>query len=346
MPALGSLLLALALGLLLSDSVLVPLRKTQRRLAAIAAGDFSGHVEVPNRDEIGALAADVNRMSDELQRVYRELELASERKSEYVTNMSHELRTPLNAIIGFSEVLHEQMFGELNDRQLDYVNEVLEAGKHLLSLINDLLDLAKIEGGRMEVELSQVAVPARPPERHRAAHGAGHPRRDRAVPEDASRKRSRSPPTSVVSARSSSTSSRTRSSSRPPGDGSTSPPVRTTVTSRSPSQTRGRGSPRATSRRSSKSSSRAPTARTSRERASGCRSPASSSSSTVAGSGSRARSAVAAPSASPSPSARASPPQPCRNRGNSDLSDCAVTRPARDHHAPETSRVMRRLGGG
>jgi signal transduction histidine kinase len=156
----GSLLLALALGLLLSDSVVVPLQKTQRRLAAIAAGDFSGRVEVSNRDEIGALAADVNRMSVELQRVYRELELASERKSEYVTNMSHELRTPLNAIIGFSEVLHEQMFGELNDRQLDYVNEVLEAGRHLLSLINDLLDLAKIEGGRMEVELSQVAVPA------------------------------------------------------------------------------------------------------------------------------------------------------------------------------------------
>jgi signal transduction histidine kinase len=155
----GSLLLALALGLLLSDSFLVPLKKTQRRLATIAAGQFSGQLEVPNRDEVGALAADVNRMSDELQRVYRELELASERKSEYVTNMSHELRTPLNAIIGFSEVLHEQMFGELNERQLAYVNDVLEAGNHLLSLINDLLDLAKIEAGRMELELSQVAIP-------------------------------------------------------------------------------------------------------------------------------------------------------------------------------------------
>jgi signal transduction histidine kinase len=155
----GSLLLALALGLLLSDSLVVPLQKTQRRLATIAAGHFSEHLEVPNRDEIGALAADVNRMSDELQRVYRELVLASERKSEYVTNMSHELRTPLNAIIGFSEVLHEQMFGELNERQLGYVNDVLEAGRHLLSLINDLLDLAKIEGGWMELELSAVALP-------------------------------------------------------------------------------------------------------------------------------------------------------------------------------------------
>ena len=155
----GSLLLALALGLLLSDSVVVPLQKTQRRLAAIAAGDFSGHVEVPNRDEIGALAADVNRMSDELQRLYGELEKASRHKSDFLATMSHELRTPLNAIIGFSEVLHEQMFGELNERQLAYVEDVLEAGKHLLSLINDVLDLAKIEAGRLELELSPVAIP-------------------------------------------------------------------------------------------------------------------------------------------------------------------------------------------
>jgi signal transduction histidine kinase len=155
----GSLVVALALGLLLSDSLLVPLRSTQSRLAAIAAGDFSGRVEVPNRDEIGALAADVNRMSDELQRLYQELETASRHKSDFLANMSHELRTPLNAIIGFSEVLHEQMFGELNERQLGYVADVLEAGKHLLSLINDVLDLAKIEAGKMELELSQVAVP-------------------------------------------------------------------------------------------------------------------------------------------------------------------------------------------
>src|SRR4029079_14139488 len=133
--------------------------RTQRRLAAIAAGDFSGQLEVPNRDEIGALAADVNRMSDELQRLYQELETASRHKSDFLATMSHELRTPLNAIIGFSDVLHEQMFGELNERQLAYVNDVLEAGRHLLSLINDVLDLAKIEAGRMELELSSVAIP-------------------------------------------------------------------------------------------------------------------------------------------------------------------------------------------
>jgi signal transduction histidine kinase len=155
----GSLFLALALGLLLSDSFLVPLRKTQRRLATIAAGDFSGQLEVPNRDEIGALAADVNRMSDELRRLYQELESASRHKSDFLATMSHELRTPLNAIIGFSEVLHEQMFGELNERQLADVKDVLEAGEHLLSLINDVLDLAKIEAAGMELELSEVAIP-------------------------------------------------------------------------------------------------------------------------------------------------------------------------------------------
>jgi signal transduction histidine kinase len=155
----GSLLLALALGLLLSDSLLVPLRKTQRRLATIAAGDFSEQLEVPNRDEIGALAADVNRMSGELQRLYQELETANRHKSDFLATMSHELRTPLNAIIGFSEVLHEQMSGELNEDQLAEVEDVLAASEHLLSLINDVLDLAKIEAGKMELELSEVAIP-------------------------------------------------------------------------------------------------------------------------------------------------------------------------------------------
>jgi signal transduction histidine kinase len=155
----GSLLLALALGLLLSDSFVVPLRKTQRRLTMIAAGDFSGHVEVSNRDEIGVLAADVNRMNDQLRSLYQELETASRHKSDFLATMSHELRTPLNAIIGFSEVLHEQMYGDLNERQLAFVKDVLVAGEHLLSLINDVLDLAKIEAGGMELELSEVSIP-------------------------------------------------------------------------------------------------------------------------------------------------------------------------------------------
>jgi len=155
----ASLVLAFVLGLLLSWSVVRPLRRTEDRLDAIGAGDFSGRLEVANRDEMGRLAAKVDSMRDQLEHIQRQLELASEHKSQFLANMSHELRTPLNAIIGFSEVLHEQMFGELNERQLAYVDDVLEAGRHLLSLINDVLDLAKIEAGRMDLELSQVEIP-------------------------------------------------------------------------------------------------------------------------------------------------------------------------------------------
>jgi signal transduction histidine kinase len=73
--------------------------------------------------------------------------------------MSHELRTPLNAIIGFSEVLAEKMFGDVNDKQAEYLQDILESGRHLLSLINDILDLSKIEAGRMELELTDFSVP-------------------------------------------------------------------------------------------------------------------------------------------------------------------------------------------
>jgi signal transduction histidine kinase len=73
--------------------------------------------------------------------------------------MSHELRTPLNAIIGFSEVLVERMFGELNDKQDEYLKDIYSSGRHLLSLINDILDLAKVEAGRMELEVIRFDLP-------------------------------------------------------------------------------------------------------------------------------------------------------------------------------------------
>ena len=92
----------------------------------------------------------------EIEQKSRALEAASHHKSEFLANMSHELRTPLNAIIGFSEVLTERMFGALNDKQDEYLNDILSSGRHLLSLINDILDLSKIEAGRMELELTDV----------------------------------------------------------------------------------------------------------------------------------------------------------------------------------------------
>ncbi|MGH7164854.1 MAG: response regulator, partial [Nitrospiraceae bacterium] len=85
--------------------------------------------------------------------------IANRHKSEFLANMSHELRTPLNAVIGFSEVLIEKMFGELNQKQEEYLTDILSSGRHLLTLINDILDLSKVEAGRMELELSTFDLP-------------------------------------------------------------------------------------------------------------------------------------------------------------------------------------------
>jgi signal transduction histidine kinase len=100
------------------------------------------------------------RLFREIQDKGRQLEIANQHKSEFLANMSHELRTPLNAIIGFSEVLIERMFGDLNEKQDDYLKDIHSSGKHLLSLINDILDLSKIEAGRMELDVESFDVPA------------------------------------------------------------------------------------------------------------------------------------------------------------------------------------------
>jgi two-component system, NtrC family, sensor kinase len=99
-----------------------------------------------------ALAIQNARLFREIAEKSRQLETASRHKSEFLANMSHELRTPLNAIIGFSEVLAEKMFGDINDKQAEFLQDILESGRHLLSLINDILDLSKIEAGRMQLE--------------------------------------------------------------------------------------------------------------------------------------------------------------------------------------------------
>jgi signal transduction histidine kinase len=156
--AAAAIVLALLLGFVLSWSVIGPIQRIDSRLAAIASGDFSGRVDVTNRDELGALAANVNRMNDELRRLYKEVEAASQHKSDFLANMSHELRTPLNAIIGFSQVLREGMVGEVSKKQVEYLDDILSSGKHLLALINDVLDLSKVEAGQVELQVAPFSL--------------------------------------------------------------------------------------------------------------------------------------------------------------------------------------------
>jgi PAS domain S-box-containing protein len=103
---------------------------------------------------------DVTRQRDaEHLRVAKEAaEMSNRAKSAFLANMSHELRTPLNAVIGFSDMLEQEHFGPLNDKQKEYVHDICASGRHLLSLINDILDLSKIEAGKMEPEWSVVNV--------------------------------------------------------------------------------------------------------------------------------------------------------------------------------------------
>jgi GAF domain-containing protein len=144
----------------------VPLLREGRIMGALTvwrkqAGSFSTEVVqlLQTFATQSALAIQNARLFREIEEKSREIKAANRHKSEFLANMSHELRTPLNAIIGFSEVLGERMFGELNEKQTEYTEDILSSGRHLLSLINEILDLSKVEAGRMELELTTFDLP-------------------------------------------------------------------------------------------------------------------------------------------------------------------------------------------
>jgi signal transduction histidine kinase len=168
--ALGSIALALFLGYAISWSLIGPVGQMAARFRQIAAGDFSKTISVPNRDEFGDLAANLNRMSEELGQLYQQLENrnreladanqkldeANRHKSLFLANMSHELRTPLTAIEGLAANMIDGITGPLNEKQVEYLADVRASSDRLARLIGDLLDLSIVAAGRAEMRPAQI----------------------------------------------------------------------------------------------------------------------------------------------------------------------------------------------
>ena len=171
-----SVVILSAMGFWAARRIVKPIHVLQRSVSIIGAGDLDHRINIKTGDEIEDLAEEFNSMVQKIKETYTELEQrVSERtedlkkgfqemetinrlKSEFLANMSHELRTPLNSILGFSEMLKDGLYGELQGKQYEYVDYIYKSGKHLLELISDILDLSKIEAGKMELKPQQFNV--------------------------------------------------------------------------------------------------------------------------------------------------------------------------------------------
>ena len=178
------LLVAIATSVLLARNLARPIEAIQVAAANIGSGSLDQRIDASSRDELGALADEFNRMAAQLEASHagleqqvqertrelasalaeldektRQLEAASRHKSEFLANMSHELRTPLNAISGFSQVLRKQLFGEINEKQAEYLDDILDSSRHLQSLIDDVLDLSKVEAGQIDLQVAPFSLP-------------------------------------------------------------------------------------------------------------------------------------------------------------------------------------------
>ena len=168
--------LSVAASLVLADRMVTPIRSLQAAAARLGAGHLDQRIDIHTGDELEALAEDFNHMADQLGESYatlerrvaarthelaaanEQVEAANRHKSEFLARVSHELRTPLNAIIGFSEALEDRFSGDLTPRQERFVQHILSSGRHLLSLINDLLDLSKVEAGQMDLHVARFSL--------------------------------------------------------------------------------------------------------------------------------------------------------------------------------------------
>ncbi|MFQ5830531.1 MAG: ATP-binding protein, partial [Candidatus Methylomirabilia bacterium] len=173
---LAGLGLSVLASLVLARRMVTPIRALQGSAARIGAGDLAHRIEVRTGDELETLAEEFNRMTSQLQESYanleqkveertreledkgRQLETASKHKSEFLANMSHELRTPLNAILGYTELVLDSIYGEVPGKIRDVLERLDKNGRHLLGLINDVLDLSKIEAGQLILSLNDYSM--------------------------------------------------------------------------------------------------------------------------------------------------------------------------------------------